>query len=163
MQHEQIHHIPEYLAPAPTFSPLREDDARVALGIDVEKNGSAVRPEVSTEAKVTTSSAKVTAKDKGKTRSSNIICNKAQDINSLASIEECLELHFEAEMVELTCENCSKFAQKLNKSVIQTRLSLLPPVLVIHLKRSLLQSDKVKGHVSFKEILDVGLFMDPRY
>ena len=45
---------------------------------------------------------------------------------------------------------------------IQTQLiSKLPPVLTIQLKRYI--PDKLSGHVSFKEILHIGPFMDPRY
>uniref|UniRef100_A0A0E0LX54 Ubiquitinyl hydrolase 1 n=1 Tax=Oryza punctata TaxID=4537 RepID=A0A0E0LX54_ORYPU len=48
-----------------------------------------------------------------------------------------------------------------NQGGIQTRvINKLPPVLVIHLKRSK-ETGKVRGHVSFEEILDVGQFMDP--
>uniref|UniRef100_A0A0D9XA17 Ubiquitin carboxyl-terminal hydrolase n=1 Tax=Leersia perrieri TaxID=77586 RepID=A0A0D9XA17_9ORYZ len=193
------YHIPEDLGAPPPVSPLREDDARTVFGIDAEKNGSAVQPEVSTETEVTTSSRKVTSKDNGKSRSGSV------DINSLASIEECLELHFKVETIEWTCENCSKVDQKpdiilgncsehmmsstseeggrgkqaklhpsadqveekqneqkdRNKGAIRKNLiSKLPPVLAIHLKRSL-RTHKVMGHVSFKEILDVGQFMDP--
>uniref|UniRef100_A0A0D9XA12 Ubiquitinyl hydrolase 1 n=1 Tax=Leersia perrieri TaxID=77586 RepID=A0A0D9XA12_9ORYZ len=55
---------------------------------------------------------KVTSEDKGKTQSHDIVNDEAEDINSLASIEECLELHMKAEIKEWTCENCSKVAQK---------------------------------------------------
>uniref|UniRef100_A0A0E0LX47 USP domain-containing protein n=1 Tax=Oryza punctata TaxID=4537 RepID=A0A0E0LX47_ORYPU len=123
--------IPEDPASPSFVSPLREENA-LASGSDVEKNDSAVQPEVSTEAKIITSSAKVTTEDKGKTQISDVVYDKAHDINSLASIEECLELHFEAKMIEWAYENCSK----------------------VH---------KVIEHVSFDKILDVGLFMDPRY
>ncbi|KAL5229919.1 hypothetical protein ABZP36_028695 [Zizania latifolia] len=277
-------------------------------------------PELIAEAK--TLPAEVISEDKGKSQSSNTVYNEAEVIKPLASIEECLELHFKAEMIEWTCDSCSKAAQNpgiipgkysepmmsstnqdttvdgdqteqsekitgrneqssnlnssavegtsssmqphgsdsqnqvmltvdsitkgititpgricveqdlasdsiankkpeshdgaqeaipscipaekranllscqdqnastldegrgeevklhhsalqveenqseqedMNKGAIQTRLiSKLPPVLVIHLKRSL-RSDKVIGHVSFKEILDMGLFVDPSY
>uniref|UniRef100_A0A0E0CE76 USP domain-containing protein n=1 Tax=Oryza meridionalis TaxID=40149 RepID=A0A0E0CE76_9ORYZ len=178
--------IPEDPASPSFVSPLSE-----------EKNDSAVQPEVSTEAKMTASSAKVTTKDKGKTQISDVVYDKAHDINSLASIEKCLELYLETE-IEWTCENCSKVLKKpgimsstkedttagdqseqLEKSAhqveenqneqkdknecpIQTRLiRKLPPVLTIHLMRYLEDLTKVIGHVSFKEILDVGQFMDP--
>ncbi|KAF0898184.1 hypothetical protein E2562_001828 [Oryza meyeriana var. granulata] len=111
-------HGPEDIGPPPIVSPLTEENAWIETGSDVGKNISAVlddvfsEPEVNSQAKMDTFSAEVTTEDKGKTRSSDIVCDKAQDINSLASIDECLELHFKAEMVEWTCKNCSKVAKK---------------------------------------------------
>ncbi|KAF0898190.1 hypothetical protein E2562_001834 [Oryza meyeriana var. granulata] len=58
--------ILEDIASPPFVSPLREENAPILSGSDVEKNYSAVQPEVSTESKMTTSSAKVPTKDKGK-------------------------------------------------------------------------------------------------
>ncbi|XP_015695788.1 ubiquitin carboxyl-terminal hydrolase 1-like [Oryza brachyantha] len=263
--------IPEDLAPPlpPLVSLVREDNARIETGSDVDKNDIVVQPEVSTE--------EVTTEYKGKTKW-DVIYDKAQDINSLASIEECLKLHFEAEMIEWACGNCSKVGEQneqsekiscqseqssnlnrlevertssssefhgsdsqhqamltvdsitkgisgkqdlasddiddkksechegvqegtpscapadqnvstqdedkgkqvkldhsaqqveenqndqkdKNDGAIQTCLiRKLSPVLVIHLIRSLLGPHKVIGHVRFKEILDMGLFMDP--
>jgi ubiquitin carboxyl-terminal hydrolase 16/45 len=46
---------------------------------------------------------------------------------------------------------------------IQTQLiSKLPPVLTIQLKKYAPDLSKLRGHVSFKEILHLGPFMDPR-
>ena len=42
-------------------------------------------------------------------------------------------------------------------------ISKLPSVLTIHLKRNTSALSKLRGHVSFKEILHLGPFMDPRY
>ncbi|KAG8048019.1 hypothetical protein GUJ93_ZPchr0008g12618 [Zizania palustris] len=56
------------------------------------------------------------AEDKGKAPCSNIADDKAEDSNYLASIEECLALHFKAELVEWTCENCSKVADYMSTS-----------------------------------------------
>uniref|UniRef100_A0A0E0IEX1 Ubiquitin carboxyl-terminal hydrolase n=1 Tax=Oryza nivara TaxID=4536 RepID=A0A0E0IEX1_ORYNI len=221
--------IPEYIGPHPPVSQLREENAQLESCNDVGKDGNAIL-EVSSEHKIDTFSAEVTTEDKGKT------CRYR-----LSSIDyECLELHFKAEMIEWTCENCSKGARKSdvtegtyseqmlsstnedtavggyqreqsekitcqterqdnllssqdqnattldegrgkqklhhsahqveecqneqkdrNKGATQTRISKLPLVLTIHLMRSLLGPDKVMGHVSFKEILDMGLCMDP--
>ncbi|XP_015695675.1 ubiquitin carboxyl-terminal hydrolase 2-like [Oryza brachyantha] len=202
--------------------------------------------EVSMEAKKNTCSVEGAAEDKGKAQCSNIAYGKTEDNNSLASIEDCLALHFKSELLGWTCENCSKAAhhpsntsskdgekmmattrqnrvidgdqtehlvvqeavpsclpteepanhlsdqgqnastlvqcngkqvkldhradqveanqkkrEDRNQGANQIRLfSKLPPVLAIHLKRSLL-TGKVRGHVSFEEILDVGRFMDP--
>ncbi len=210
--------IPEDPASQSFVSPLREENA-LASGSDDEKNDSAVQPEVSTEAKRTTSSVKVTTEDKGKTQISDVVYDKAQDIESLASIE-CLELHFEAKMIEWANENCSiilveyrepimsstkgdttdgnqsehsekiicqseqSYEKKLfpevgtcNTDIVQaivegrdSHITGLELEDVTHvaieetddLKRSL-GSRKVIGHVSFEKILDMGLFMDPRY
>nr|BAD08746.1 hypothetical protein [Oryza sativa Japonica Group] len=188
--------IPEDRASPSFVSPLSEENALIASGSDVKINDSAVQPEVSTEAKMTASSAKVTTKDKGKTQISDVVYDKAHDINSLASIEKCLELYLETEEREWACENCSKVVEKpgimsstkedttagdqseqseksayqveenqneqkdKNECPIQTRLiRKLPPVLTIHLMRYLEDFKKVIGHVSFKEILDVGQFI----
>uniref|UniRef100_A0A0E0LX61 Ubiquitinyl hydrolase 1 n=1 Tax=Oryza punctata TaxID=4537 RepID=A0A0E0LX61_ORYPU len=190
--------IPEDPASPSFVSPLREENAPIASGSDVEKNDSAVQPEVSTEAKMITSSAKVTTKNKGKAQISDVVYDKVHSIKSLASIEECLDLYLKTEEIEWTCENCSKVVEKpdimsstkedttagdqseqseksayqveenqneqkdKNECPIQTRLfHKLPPVLTIHLMRYLKNFKKVIGHVSFKEILDVGQFMDP--
>ncbi|XP_052164883.1 ubiquitin carboxyl-terminal hydrolase 1-like [Oryza glaberrima] len=54
-----------------------------------------------------------------------------------------------------------KERENRNQGGIQTRvINKLPPVLAIHLKRSK-ETGKVRGHVNFEEILDVGQFMDP--
>uniref|UniRef100_A0A0D9XA13 Ubiquitin carboxyl-terminal hydrolase n=1 Tax=Leersia perrieri TaxID=77586 RepID=A0A0D9XA13_9ORYZ len=262
-------HVPEDIGPPPPVSPLSEENARIKSGSDVGKNYSGVlddafnKRKISSEAKTNTSSEEITTENKEKTHSNDLVCDKAQYINSIASIDECLELHFKAEMMGWTCENCSKVAQKpgtilgkysepmmssttediaddgdqseqsekiacqseqcnkktgchegvqeavpscvpaekqanllsgQNKNAtildkgrakrvklhhsahqveenqnekkdkcngaIQTLISKLPPVLVIHLIRNLL-THKVIGHVSFKEIFHVGLFVDP--
>ncbi|KAG8048020.1 hypothetical protein GUJ93_ZPchr0008g11846 [Zizania palustris] len=64
------------------------------------------------EAAKITQSVKGAAEDKGKAPCSNI----AEDSNSLASIEECLALHFIAELLERTCANCSKVADHTSTS-----------------------------------------------
>ncbi|KAF0898189.1 hypothetical protein E2562_001833 [Oryza meyeriana var. granulata] len=70
---------------------------------------------------------------------------------------EQVKLDHSAHQVE---ENQNKQKHK-NEGAIQTRLfHKLPPVFTIHLMRYL-GPDKVVGHVSFKEILDLGLFVDP--
>ena len=254
-------------------APTKADDLGKNYSAGLEYTPS--EPEVSIEAKKNVCSVEGSAEDKGKAQFSNMAYGKAKDNNSLASIEECLELHFEAEMVEWKCENCSEIAHrrsttsgkdseqmmastsenkivdgdqteqsdkiacqseqssnfdsgeqdlasdntankknechegvqevvpsclaaeelanqlsgqgqnassldqvKLDHSAdqvgpnqkeredryqrgIQTRfINKLPPVFAIHLKRSQL-TGKVRGHVSFEEILDVGQFMDP--
>ncbi|KAF0898182.1 hypothetical protein E2562_001826, partial [Oryza meyeriana var. granulata] len=239
-------------------TPIRIENAMIASGHDIERTYSAFLdnvfngPEVSIEAKMDTFSAEVTTEGKGKARNRDAVYDEAEDINSLASIEECLELHFEEEMIDWRCENCFKVAHKAstisgkdgeqmmsstnvtrkvdgdqaeeserktcqcaqedvpsccpaekqanlfsgqcrnastqdqgkgkevnlghnaqeveeNQYDLQDRkvgaiqkhlISKLPPVLAIHLKRSL-GPLKVSGHVSFKEILDVEPFMDP--
>jgi ubiquitin carboxyl-terminal hydrolase 16/45 len=51
-----------------------------------------------------------------------------------------------------------------NGGATQTQLiSKLPPVLTIQLQRYTDDLSKFSEHVSFKEILHVGPFMDPRY
>uniref|UniRef100_A0A0D9XA15 USP domain-containing protein n=1 Tax=Leersia perrieri TaxID=77586 RepID=A0A0D9XA15_9ORYZ len=263
-------HIPEDIGPPPPVSPLREENPWIESGSDVGKNDSGVlddvfsEPEISSEARTGTFSEEFTTENKEKTCSSDLVCDKTKDINSIASIDECLKLYFKAEMMGWTCENCSKVAHKSgtilgeygepmmssanedtavdgdqseqsekitcqskqsnkrpecheggqeaipscvpdekqanlltgqeqnattpdegggmqvklphrghkteknqnwkkdrNKGSVQTLISKLPPVLVIHLIRNLWPHNKVIGHVSFKEILDVGLFVDP--
>uniref|UniRef100_A0A0E0AXY3 Ubiquitinyl hydrolase 1 n=1 Tax=Oryza glumipatula TaxID=40148 RepID=A0A0E0AXY3_9ORYZ len=206
----------------PLQAPTREENTLIASGHGVERTVSAVldsiKPEDSIEAKMDTLSAEVATEDKGKDRNRDAVYDKADDINSLASIEEILELHLKAEMIEKRCENCSNADQKAspisgkhgeqpvactnvngtvdgdqdeqdqgrgkqvnmghsahqveenqydrpdrNKGAIKTCLfSKLPPVLALHLKRNLWPLKlKVSGHVSFKETLDVKLFMHP--
>uniref|UniRef100_A0A0E0LX55 Ubiquitinyl hydrolase 1 n=1 Tax=Oryza punctata TaxID=4537 RepID=A0A0E0LX55_ORYPU len=206
----------------PLQAPTRKENMLIASGHDVEGTVSAVldsmRPEDSIEAKMDTLSAEVATEDKEKDRNRDVVYDKADDINSLASIEEILELHFKAEMIEKRCENCSNASQKASpisgkhgeqmvactnvnrtvhgdqdeqdqgrgkqvnighsahqveenqydrpdrdKRAIKTcRFSKLPPVLALHLKRNSWPLKlKVSGHVSFKEILDVKLFMHP--
>jgi ubiquitin carboxyl-terminal hydrolase 16/45 len=51
-----------------------------------------------------------------------------------------------------------------NDSAIQTQLiSKLPPVLIIQLKKYAPDLSKMRGHVRFEEILQLGPFMDHRY
>jgi ubiquitin carboxyl-terminal hydrolase 16/45 len=51
-----------------------------------------------------------------------------------------------------------------NGSAVQTRRFVnLPPVLTLHLKRSITPELKISDHVRYKEYLDVEPFMDPRY
>ncbi|KAF0898181.1 hypothetical protein E2562_001825 [Oryza meyeriana var. granulata] len=69
-------------------------------------------PKVSIEAKKNTCSVEGAAEDKGRAQCSNIAYGKAEDNNSLASIEECLAVHFKPELLEWTCENCSKVAHR---------------------------------------------------
>uniref|UniRef100_A0A0D9XA18 Uncharacterized protein n=1 Tax=Leersia perrieri TaxID=77586 RepID=A0A0D9XA18_9ORYZ len=113
-------HIPEDIGPPPPVPPLREENAQIESSTDVGKNDSAVlddvysEPEISSEPKTDIFSAEVTTEDKGRTGSSDIVCEKAQNIETLASIDECLELYFKAQMIEWVCENCSKVAQKLD-------------------------------------------------
>ncbi|XP_052164869.1 ubiquitin carboxyl-terminal hydrolase 2-like [Oryza glaberrima] len=206
----------------PLQAPTREENTLIASGHGVERTVSAVldsiKPEDSIEAKMDTLSAEVATEDKGKDRNRDAVYDKADDINSLASIEEILELHLKAEMIEKRCENCSNADKKAspisgkhgeqpvactnvngtvdgdqdeqdqgrgkqvnmghsahqveenqydrpdrNKGAIKTCLfSKLPPVLALHLKRNLWPLKlKVSGHVSFKETLDVKLFMHP--
>ncbi|XP_047072505.1 ubiquitin carboxyl-terminal hydrolase 2-like [Lolium rigidum] len=59
--------------------------------------------------------------------------------------------------------SAQEVAEKQNKqTAIQTRLiSKLPPVLTIQLQRHSPGLPKLSGHVSFKEILHLGPFMDP--
>uniref|UniRef100_A0A0E0LX51 Ubiquitinyl hydrolase 1 n=1 Tax=Oryza punctata TaxID=4537 RepID=A0A0E0LX51_ORYPU len=254
-------------------SPSKADDLGKNDNAGLENTSG--EPEVSIEAKKNVCSVERAAEDKGKAQFSNMAYGKAKDNNSLASIEECLALHFEAELVEWRCENCSEIARRMsttsgkdgeqmmastnentiidgdqteqsdkiarqseqssnldsgeqdlasdntankinechegvqeavpsclpaeeldnqlsgqgqnassldqvkldhsadqvdpnqkeredrNQGGIQTRfINKLPPVFAIHLKRSKL-TGKVRGHVSFEEILDVGQFMDP--
>uniref|UniRef100_A0A0E0CE86 USP domain-containing protein n=1 Tax=Oryza meridionalis TaxID=40149 RepID=A0A0E0CE86_9ORYZ len=206
----------------PLQAPTREENMLIASGHDVERTVSdvldSIKPEDSIEAKMDTLSAEVATEDKGKDRNRDVVYDKADDINSLASIEEILELHLKAEMIEKRCENCSNAAQKAspisgkhgeqpvactnvnatidgdqdeqdqgrgkqvnmghsahqveenqydrpdkNKGAIKTCLfSKLPPVLALHLKRNKWPLKlKASGHVSFKETLDVKLFMHP--
>jgi hypothetical protein len=207
----------------PLQSPIRKENVLITSDRELERTKSAIldsiKPEDSIEAKMDTLSGEVTTEDKGKDRNCDVVYDEADDINSLASIEELLGLHFK-EMVEKRCENCSNVAQKAspisgkhgeqpvactnvngtvdgdqdeqdqgrgkqvnmghsahqveenqydrpdrNKGAIKTCLfSKLPPVLALHLKRNLWPLKlKVSGHVSFKETLDVKLFMHPRY
>ncbi|KAL5222676.1 hypothetical protein ABZP36_027389 [Zizania latifolia] len=78
---------------------------------DLEQNDSAGLDETSSKPEV-----KGAAEDKGKAPCSNIADDKAEYSNYLASIEECLALHFKAELVEWTCENCSKVADHTSTS-----------------------------------------------
>jgi ubiquitin carboxyl-terminal hydrolase 16/45 len=51
-----------------------------------------------------------------------------------------------------------------NGSAVQRRRFVnLPPVLTLHLKRSITPELKISDHVRYKEYLDVEPFMDPRY
>lgn len=102
----------------PLQSPTMKENTWIASVSDVEKTDTAVLDnafsglKVSTEAKMVISSAEINSENKGKARSLDIVNDEAEDINSLVSIEECLKLHIESEMIEWTCENCSKVAQK---------------------------------------------------
>ena len=102
----------------PLQSPTMKENTWIASVSDVEKTDTAVLDnafsglKVSTEAKMVISSAEINSENKGKARSLDIVNDEAEDINSLVSIEECLKLHIESEMIEWTCENCSKIAQK---------------------------------------------------
>lgn len=66
------------------------------------------------EDKETTYSVKVTTKDKKEAQSSDIVHDEAEDMNSLGSIEDCLELF--ARRVKERCENCSKVAEQIMAS-----------------------------------------------
>uniref|UniRef100_J3MUM1 Ubiquitinyl hydrolase 1 n=2 Tax=Oryza brachyantha TaxID=4533 RepID=J3MUM1_ORYBR len=68
-------------------------------------------PEVSIKDKKNTCSVEGAAEDKRKSQGRNIDHGKTEANNSLASIEECLALHFKAELLEWNCEKCSKAAQ----------------------------------------------------
>uniref|UniRef100_A0A453RM38 Uncharacterized protein n=1 Tax=Aegilops tauschii subsp. strangulata TaxID=200361 RepID=A0A453RM38_AEGTS len=51
-----------------------------------------------------------------------------------------------------------------NSCAIRTQLiNKLPAVLIIPFKRYSNDLSKLRGHVSFKEILHLGPFMDPRF
>lgn len=90
-------------------------------------------------------------------RQDNLLSSQDQNATTLDEGRGKQKLHHSAHQVE-ECQNEQK---DRNKGATQTRISKLPLVLTIHLMRSLLGPDKVMGHVSFKEILDMGLFMDP--
>ncbi|KAG8048028.1 hypothetical protein GUJ93_ZPchr0008g12415 [Zizania palustris] len=109
-------HIPEDIGPPPPVSPIRKGNARITSDSDIEENDGVVIDNEFNEsgfgAEAKTFSEEVISKGKGKSCSSSIVYNEVEDNKSLASIAECLELHFKAEMVEWTCENCSKVTQK---------------------------------------------------
>ncbi|EEC83922.1 hypothetical protein OsI_29989 [Oryza sativa Indica Group] len=90
-------------------------------------------------------------------RQDNLLSSQDQNATTLDEGRGKQKLHHSAHQVE-ECQNEQK---DRNKGATQTRISKLPLVLTIHLMRSLLGPDKVMGHVSFKEILDMGLCMDP--
>uniref|UniRef100_A0A0E0LX58 Uncharacterized protein n=1 Tax=Oryza punctata TaxID=4537 RepID=A0A0E0LX58_ORYPU len=87
------------------LAPTRKENTLIASGHVVERTVSAVLDIIKPEDKVAT-------EDKGKDRNRDVVYDKADDINSLASIEEILKLHFKAEMIEKRCQNCSNAAQK---------------------------------------------------
>uniref|UniRef100_A0A0E0QLI1 Ubiquitin carboxyl-terminal hydrolase n=1 Tax=Oryza rufipogon TaxID=4529 RepID=A0A0E0QLI1_ORYRU len=99
----------------PLQSPIRKENVLITSDRELERTKSAIldsiKPEDSIEAKMDTLSGEVTTEDKGKDRNCDVVYDEADDINSLASIEELLGLHFK-EMVEKRCENCSNVAQK---------------------------------------------------
>ena len=66
------------------------------------------------EDKETTYSVKVTTKEKEEAQSSDIVHDEAGHMNSLVSIEDCLELF--ARRVLERCENCSKVAEQIMAS-----------------------------------------------
>ncbi|VAI74310.1 unnamed protein product [Triticum turgidum subsp. durum] len=66
------------------------------------------------EDKETTYSVKVTTKEKEEAQSSDIVHDEAGHMNSLVSIEDCLELF--ARRVKERCENCSKVAEQIMAS-----------------------------------------------
>ncbi|XP_037412044.1 ubiquitin carboxyl-terminal hydrolase 2-like [Triticum dicoccoides] len=81
---------------------------------DTERMEEATTDSRNPEDKETTYSVKVTAKDKGEAQSSDIVNDEAKHMNSLGSIEDCLELF--AHRVKERCENCSKVAEQIMAS-----------------------------------------------
>ncbi|KAK1608196.1 hypothetical protein QYE76_031869 [Lolium multiflorum] len=80
----------------------------------------------------------------------------AQDIQDTSSGKHMLDDH-SAQQVEETRDEQTD----ANGSSIQRLITKLPPVLTIQLKRYITDLSKLRGHVSFKEILHLGPFMDP--
>ncbi|KAG8048024.1 hypothetical protein GUJ93_ZPchr0008g11963 [Zizania palustris] len=127
-------HIPEDIRPPLPLPSIRKENPLIVSGSDVETNDSAAlddafsEPEVSSKAKLNTFSAKVTTEDRGKVRSSCIVYDEAEDTNSIALIDECLELHFKSVIIEWTCENCAKVAQKPDTILGKCSKSMTPSI-----------------------------------
>jgi ubiquitin carboxyl-terminal hydrolase 16/45 len=86
------------------------------------------------------------------------------DLLSTQNIQDT-STHKHSSGKQVMYDRAQQVAGKQNKqTATQTRLiSKLPPVLTIQLERPASGLPKLSGHVSFKEILQVGPFMDPRY
>uniref|UniRef100_A0A0D9XA11 USP domain-containing protein n=1 Tax=Leersia perrieri TaxID=77586 RepID=A0A0D9XA11_9ORYZ len=89
----------------------------------------------------------------------NQLIDQSQNASTIYQHEgKQVKLDHSADQVDAS----QKEQEDRNQGGIKTcRISKLPPVLTIQLKRNLGERGKVREHVSFEEILDVGPFMDP--
>ncbi|PNT68474.1 uncharacterized protein LOC100832053 [Brachypodium distachyon] len=90
------------------------------------------------------------------------------DCSNVAKLPRTNISSINGEQVKLDYQRAKRVHENLNEQkdgnggATQTiLLTKLPPVLTIQLKRYKDDLTKMRGHVSFKEILDVGPFMDP--
>ncbi|XP_062196784.1 ubiquitin carboxyl-terminal hydrolase 2-like [Phragmites australis] len=112
-------HSQEDMDPPPLVAPLSENNARMASGSNVDQNDNADpgdlfnQPEVSIEAEENTYTVQVIAEDKGNSWSRDIVCDKeVGDSNSVPSIEDCLSVFFEEQVIERRCDDCPKVPEK---------------------------------------------------